>query len=399
MTNAVDDSKKNKHRYTQSRLIHILQSLPYAFFSLFCKRDKKLIVFCAMHCQTFSSNSKYLFLHFLKNEPEYTVKFVINDEKKREVLTEKYGDHFIDTRTKEGKLTAIHAAAWVVSWLDLPLGGLFLRFRRYVIHLGHGILLKGLGFTEKDGRFIKKLYYALNRTNITCSLATSEFMSHLVAKSMGTSVRRTVICGQPYTDALFREKAEFPGFDKNQFNVLYAPTWRQHSEVRLFPFVDFNRSQLEEFLTKNNIHIYVRFHPAYEEAIPADVLEIKNVSLFSAKKYVEVMDYINCFDTLITDYSSIYLDYMPLERPMIFLPYDLEEEEKTSGFVMDYMENTPGLKPASLSDFCEALYEAKNSPEQFIKKIKQMNEKLNAYPQDCCNQVAKIIKQKLNGKN
>lgn len=389
-----EDSSKNRHKYTSSRLSHIINSLPYAFASLFCKRDKKLIVFCAMHCDTFSSNSKALFTYFLKNEPDYTVKFVINNDEKRAALTEQYGDHFIDTRTKEGKRIAIHAATWVVSWLDLPLGGLFLRFRRYVIHLGHGILLKGLGFTEKNGHFIKKLYYALNRTNITCSLATSEFMSHLVAKSMGTSVRRTVLAGQPYTDALFEESAKLSIINPEQFNVLYAPTWRQHSDVKLFPFSDFNKNQLEAFLTENNIHIFVRFHPAYEETIPQDILSIKNISLFSARQYTEVMDYINCFDALITDYSSIYLDYMPLERPIIFLPYDLDEELKTSGFVMDYMDNTPGEKPSTQKDFFQALKNAKENPEASIQKIKELNNKLNTWPKNCSQQVAEIIKQK-----
>ena len=389
------DSNKNQHRYTSSRLQHIISSLPYAFLSLFCSRDKKLILFCGMHCDCFNSNSKHLFLYFLKNEPEYTVKFVINDDEKRRALIQQYGDHFIDTRTKEGKQTAIRAAAWVVSWLDLPLGGLFLRFRRYVLHLGHGILLKGLGFTEKDGHFIKKLYYWLNKSNITCSLATSTFMSKLVAKSMGTGVNRTIIAGQPYTDALFNEPLSLPIIDKTQFNVLYAPTWRKHSEVKLFPFADFNFTELEDFLTKNNIHIFVRFHPAYEETIPQDILKMKNVSLFSAKQYTEIMDYINCFDSLITDYSSIYLDYMPLERPMLFLPYDLDEELKTSGFVMDYMENTPGLKPATQTEFIEALLKAKKSPEDFMPAIKELNQKLNSNPKNCCQQVAQVIKEKL----
>lgn len=387
-------SNKNQHRYTSSRLTHIITSLPYAFLSLFSKRDKKLIVFCGMHCDCFNSNSKHLFLFFLKNEPEYTVKFVINDDEKRNALISQYGEHFIDTRTKEGKKIAIHAATWVVSWLDLPLGGLFLRFRRYVIHLGHGILLKGLGFTEKDGHLIKKLYYGLNRTNITCSLATSDFMAKLVAKSMGTSVKRTVICGQPYTDSLFNSQIKLSEIDSTQFNVLYAPTWRKHSQVQLFPFSDFDFNKLEDFLSQNNIHIYVRFHPAYEESIPADILKMKNISLFSSRKYTEIMDYINNFDSLITDYSSIYIDYMPLERPIIFLPYDLDEELKTSGFVMDYMDNTPGPKPSTQKDFCEALLQAKNNPENFIDSIKFLNQKLNNHTHDCCKQVAEVIKEK-----
>ena len=394
--NKHQSAKKNQHRYTSSRLHHIISSLPYAFLSLISKRDKKLIVFCGMHCDCFNSNSKHLFLHFLKNEPDYTVKFVVNDDEKRQALIEQYGNHFIDTRTKEGKKIAIQAAAWVVSWLDLPLGGLFLRFRRYVLHLGHGILLKGLGFTEKDGHLIKKLYYFLNKSNITCSLATSDFMSKLVAKSMGTSTRRTIIAGQPYTDALFNEPVNLPEINKNEFKILYAPTWRKHSEVKLFPFADFDFTALENSLIQNNIHIYVRFHPAYEETIPQDILKMKNVSLFSAKKYTEVMDYINIFDALITDYSSIYLDYMPLERPMLFLPYDLEEELKTSGFVMDYMENTPGLKPSTQAEFIDALDKIKNCPQQFYDSIHELNLKLNTYPKNCCVQIATKIKEKLN---
>ena len=146
------DASKNKNKYTSNRLSHIITSLPYAFLSLFCKRDKNLIVFCAMHCKTFDSNSKFLFLHFLQNEPDFNVQFVINDDEKRQALINEYGPHFIDTRTKEGKRLAIKAATWVVSWLDLPIGGLFLNFRRFVLHLGHGTPLKGIGLAEKDGK-------------------------------------------------------------------------------------------------------------------------------------------------------------------------------------------------------------------------------------------------------
>ena len=387
-------AQENKNRYTSSRLKHILSSLPYAFLSLFCKRDKKLIVFCAMHCETFDSNSKFLFLHFLKNEPEYTVKFVINNDELRERLIKEYGNHFIDTRTKAGKKTAIRAATWVVSWLDLPLGGLFLNFRRFVLHLGHGTPLKGLGLTEKDGKFIKKLYYKLNNTNITYSLASSEFNSHIISRCMGFSTKRVLINGQPRTDVLFEKPIELPELKNGCFNILYAPTWRQYSQVKLFPFEDFYSNQLEAFLVKNNIHIFIRFHPAYEESIPQDILSLKNISLFSVKKYSEIMDYINCFDALITDYSSIYLDYMLLERPIIFLPYDLQDYESTVGFTMDYEENTPGPKPATMQDFLQTLFDIKNTPEPFTTKIHELNKKLNSPDKNACEKLGGIIKSR-----
>ena len=394
---AQNDANKNQHKYTSSRLSHILSSLPYAFLSLFAKRDKKLIVFCAMHCETFDSNSKFLFLHFLKNCPDYTVKFVVNDDNLRSSLKNQYGDHFIDTRTKEGKKLAVKAGVWVVCWLDLPLGGLFLNCRRLVIHLGHGTPLKGLGLTEKDGKLIKKLYYKLNNTNITYSLASTDFISEIIRRCMGLQKKRILISGLPRIDSLFENPVELAEIDKSQFNILYAPTWRQHSEVKLFPFADFSLSELENFLVSNNIHIFVRFHPAYEEQIPQDILKLKNISLFSARKYTEVMDYINCFDALITDYSSIYLDYMVLERPIIFLPYDLEDYEGSVGFTMDYNENTPGPKPADFSSFLTELKAIKDAPEPYCQNIHNLNTKLNNPSKQSCKDMENIIRTKTGG--
>ena len=388
-------AENNKHRYTGNRLKHIISSLPYAFLSLFSKRDKKLIVFSAMHCRTFDSNSKFLFLHFLNNEKDYTSYFVINDDELREKLTKEYGNHFIDTRTKEGKKIALKAKTWVVSWLDTPLGGIFLKFRRLVIHLGHGTPLKCIGMMEKDGKLLKKMYYLLCQTNISYSLASSPFVAEIIQKSIGFSKKHVLINGQPRTEVLFKEPLKLSELNNGFTHILYAPTWRQHSKIKLFPFEDFSLTELQNFLSKEKIIIHIRFHPAYEEDIPKDILSLENVSLFSAKKYSEIMDYLNLFDVLITDYSSIYFDYMLLERPMIFLPYDLEEYEKTVGFTMDYNEYTPGAKPISFFDFLNYLQVAKNSPEMFLESIKSLNKVLNNPEKMPCKALANFIKEKI----
>lgn len=384
--------EKNKHKYTGNRLKHIISSLPYAFLSLFCKRDKKLIVFSAMHCKTFDSNSKFLFLHFLNNEKDYTPYFVINNDDLREELIKEYGNHFIDTRTKEGKKIAIKAGIWVVSWLDTPIGGLFLKFRRLVIHLGHGTPLKCIGMLEKDGKFVKKLYYLLSQTNISYSLASTPFVADIIQKCIGFSKKNILITGQPRTEVLYSEKKDLDIIDGYFTNILYAPTWRQYAKVELFPFADFDIENLRIFLKENKIKIYIRFHPAYEEDIPKDLLELENVILFSARKYPEVMDYLNLFDGLITDYSSIYFDYMLLERALIFLPYDLAQYEENVGFTMDYNQYTPGDKPNSFDEFMDSLLKVKNSPEAFIPAIQKLNMDLNCLEKNPCERLANVIK-------
>jgi CDP-glycerol glycerophosphotransferase (TagB/SpsB family) len=53
-------------------------------------------------------------------------------------------------------------------------------------------------------------------------------------------------------------------------------------------------------------------------------------------------------DLLITDYSSIYFDYLLLNRPIIFTPTDLEEYRETRGFLLEpYDFWTPGPKVTS----------------------------------------------------
>ena len=247
---------------------------------------------------------------------------------------------------------------------------------------------------EKDGKLLKKMYYLLCQTNISYSLASSPFVADIIQKSIGFSKKHVLINGQPRTEVLFKESLKLSELNNGFTHILYAPTWRQHSKIKLFPFEDFSLTELQSFLSKEKIIIHIRFHPAYEEDIPKDILSLENVSLFSAKKNPEIMDYLNLFDVLITDYSSIYFDYMLLERPMIFLPYDLEEYEKTVGFTMDYNEYTPGAKPISFFDFLNYLQVAKNSPEMFLESIKSLNKVLNNPEKMPCKALANFIKER-----
>ena len=69
-------------------------------------------------------------------------------------------------------------------------------------------------------------------------------------------------------------------------------------------------------------------------------------------EYPETRDLMIYSDILITDYSSIFIDYLLLEKPIIFYTFDLREYEKLRGLVIDYDNDihTPGPKINSLSE-------------------------------------------------
>ncbi|MCP4220690.1 MAG: hypothetical protein GY765_39045, partial [bacterium] len=57
----------------------------------------------------------------------------------------------------------------------------------------------------------------------------------------------------------------------------------------------------------------------------------------------DIYPFLPLADLLITDYSSIYFDYLLLDRPIVFFPYDLEtyiNEER--GLIFEYDRLTPG---------------------------------------------------------
>ncbi len=77
----------------------------------------------------------------------------------------------------------------------------------------------------------------------------------------------------------------------------------------------------------------------------------------------EVTDTLRSFDVLVTDYSSVYYDYLLLDRPVIFLPYDLERYTRSPGFFLPFEEIVAEARPDTQAGFLSALGRALDQPE------------------------------------
>jgi CDP-glycerol glycerophosphotransferase len=68
-------------------------------------------------------------------------------------------------------------------------------------------------------------------------------------------------------------------------------------------------------------------------------------------------------DLLVTDYSSIYFDFLLLDRPIIFFPYDLERYfSRDRQFLFSYDELTPGAKVITETALYEKIVEELEHP-------------------------------------
>jgi CDP-glycerol glycerophosphotransferase len=323
--------------------------------------------------------------------------FVVNNNALRDELNRTIGNYFIETETIAGKLFALCAAVWFTSSLTIPVGGFFMRYKRLVINLGHGTPLKRFGLWSRKASLLQKTYYYVSRTNVSYTIASSGVFAERISKIFGLPLESVLIAGQPRNDQLFVKSdldMRLFGNRMDTKNILYAPTFRSSEELRFFPFPDISYQELGDFFRQNNINIFLRPHPNFDDRIDKKLLEISHIHVFSCRNYPEIMDYLNNFDLLITDYSSIYFDYLLLDRPIVFLPYDYDSYNQETGFTVDYEEFTPGPKPSTMKDFMDALYESLYGQGKYTNDRKRVNAFCNVIQNENCKGLVDSLSQK-----
>lgn len=134
----------------------------------------------------------------------------------------------------------------------------------------------------------------------------------------------------------FFEKYDLPSDKKI---VLYAPTFRDEEKYNnVFNYLDlekFNESLGDEYI------LALRLHPKIKKFYSGEIS--------SKEQYIDCSDYpseqelLLISDILITDYSSIMIEFALLNKPIIFFTYDFESyltEER--GFYFDFKSTVPG---------------------------------------------------------
>ncbi|WP_280115709.1 CDP-glycerol glycerophosphotransferase family protein [Leucobacter insecticola] len=110
--------------------------------------------------------------------------------------------------------------------------------------------------------------------------------------------------------------------------VLYAPTWRDGDPDPAEPTAD-EAARITAALSQANAHLLVRSHPlgsgAYESLLG------ERVHPFGSELLRDITPLLGGIDTVITDYSSIALDFSLLGRPIIWFAPDLESYENSRG--------------------------------------------------------------------
>ncbi len=133
--------------------------------------------------------------------------------------------------------------------------------------------------------------------------------------------------------------------------VLLAPTFRDDGSDSL-PISDRERVAVESFCRARGVRFVIKMHPSDRTQVAIDS-EI--AATYGARR--DVYPLLGLVDALVTDYSSIYMDFLMMDRPILFHMPDLERYSAHRDIQFDLADMTPGPRSATWAELLRHLDE------------------------------------------
>jgi len=347
-------------------------------------KDRSVWVFGAWFGEKYSDNSKSFFEYVNKHCPDKKSIWVSKSSHIINELKEK-GYRAYHMHSIAGIYYQLRASfAFVCQAHDVDLFAPTLGKNTKVVNLWHGLPLKKIvydefGHIEKKrnlkGRIIDFLTpYDHMRNDFL--IATNERTQHTIAGAFRLPLNKVLITGFPRNDVFINPAPEAQ--PTPTYKVIYMPTMRKqvNGSNALFEDFGFDVDTIERELSKHNIELVLRLHPVNKApaALQQKIGTSKNICFdFSDDIYESITSY----DCLVTDYSSIYFDFLLSNKPILFAPFDLSNyKAKERELYYDYEDVT--LTPYSFNwtELINNIISLKRntSDSHYISQYKELSE-------------------------
>lgn len=363
--------------------------LPIYWLSHLMPRNKRIWLFGSTLGKRFSDNPRYLYLYCSQQKDELNIRpiWISKDKEIVKRLTDA-GLEVYYYHSLNGIWYALTGKVYLYDHyskdINFPQSG-----RAVKVDMWHGIPLKKIQadnsmdkFRHPKNGWEKWKYLPRNSSSEKPSdhiLATSEYLKPLF-ESAFRNPDNVFVCGYPRNDYLIsdaihnvlllgeQEELEKVKAFLLQYSdgkvVYYMPTYRD-SQSQFFEIMDLDA--FAGFLAKEHILFCIKQHPFSKHKGEFASIQYANILMLDPDSDPYVV--LKHSDVLITDYSSIYFDFLLMDRPILFFDYDREEYEKASReLYWNYDEATPGEKVETMEELMEAIKEACHPGEEYDRK-------------------------------
>lgn len=315
-----------------------ISALLYYYLTLIIPKNKYLWVFGSWKGKNYSDNSKEMFEYMIANHPEIKSIWIAKNTKVYDEIKEK-GYPVVLYSSFIGKWIVARAGANFQTESNEDTGTYRVGGSK-IIQLFHGSgsikeahLYGGMGAFKKA---LVKIY--ADDHSASYWMVASDYFTERYPILYESDPKKITVTGQPRTDLLLRKKP-IKYFDNIKDLhpcsklVVYTPTHRSYAQNDKVYMDNQSWETLNAFLKENDIIMFFKPHPLELFKYIDSFKEYSNIILVSPKTIIETNDiyeYLHYFDMLISDYSSISSDFLPLDRPVIHYMYDMETFEDST---------------------------------------------------------------------
>ncbi|MBJ6361620.1 CDP-glycerol glycerophosphotransferase family protein, partial [Paenibacillus sp. GCM10012307] len=256
------------------------------------------------------------------------------------------------------------------------------------IELWHGSPLKKVGYLT-DVNF----WYKYEET-MSYMLCSSEYFKDILKRCFGFRDDQALIAGNPRNDYLFKSECSLSklGIAKDDFSkvILWMPTFRKSKMNNFndsnseFPILNGNNiNEFNNFLASENILVILKLHPA-QNNVGFLSSSFSNIKIYINedldKREIELYQLLGEADCLLTDYSSVYFDFLLTDKQIGFVIDDISDYTDMRGFVVEnILEIMPGEKISNYEEMKVFINNFKLGIDNFKVQRKSVNILANKY--------------------
>lgn len=373
------------------KYIRIFLRVPLHFFyflSYFSLRNKKIWIFGSGPTGNhFADNAKHFFLYTANTFPDKVRSIWISQNKGVVKDLRKKGYEAYLGYSPKALFYSLRAKYFIIDLFSSTFGfSYWFSGGGKKINLWHGMPLKKIGYEDSKSiiynpkwfkRLIFRIFIPWSVEKYDILVSTSSFFKEIFIKSFRVNKERVLIAGHPRNDVFFKKnKGCLTGKEWKTYLdllkikkkkpegkiIVYMPTYRDTN--RNFS-LNFDLKKINDFLSFYNSFLLLKPHP---------FTEIRNKhndfkKIITLDPTTDIYPILALTDILITDYSSIYFDFLLLDKPIIFFPYDLKRYlSKDRELYFDYNKFTPGPKANNCNELLEWIKYFLEGNDEFAKE-------------------------------
>ena len=236
----------------------------------------------------------------------------------------------------------------------------------------------------------------------------SDKYAEIHKKIYGLRDDQVLVTGYPKDDLVFHPRVnwkELLGIKDARKYILWLPTFRK-TDVSNLANVDMYKlagetglplikkledlHKLNDYLEANDVVMVIKLHPFQDSSLIyagncSNIIMLDNSKL--VEKDIQINEILGFADGLISDYSSVAIDYLLLDRPIAFALEDLEEYEKARGFVFEPIrEWLPGIEVVTFEELWDFVAEIVDGCDSSKEKRQRITKELHKYFDDKSSQ-------------